>query len=174
MRRSRSVDGSHPRLLPDLGGVDRSVPAVAGKPVGLATRRIGSVKRSAEIAVIFDGVIDPIISGQAGGALSWNSTLCAFWLDNGGLGARTYLTDDYALSPVLNASQSISMAPNTPDPTFLTYNTDSNKNAGNIRFRHNKNNAANALMLDGHVQTFNYNVRNRQTDMTRRNIFVNR
>ena len=47
-------------------------------------------------------------------------------------------------------------------------NSDSAGNPGNIRFRHLNNTKANALMLDGHVQTFTYNKITKTSDLLRR------
>ena len=51
-------------------------------------------------------------------------------------------------------------------------------NASNVRFRHVNNTVCNALMVDGHVQSFTYNPRLKPTDpkvtsLLRRNINVN-
>ena len=58
-------------------------------------------------------------------------------------------------------------------------NTDSDinsgytTNSGNVRFRHMGNTQLNALMVDGHVQVFNYNSRTKATDLLRGNININ-
>jgi prepilin-type N-terminal cleavage/methylation domain-containing protein/prepilin-type processing-associated H-X9-DG protein len=161
----RTHYSAHPRLFPNLAGGD----LFAGAGKKLQTRRISSVKRSAEIAIIFDGVIDPLISGAG----SWNATVCAFALDEQGLTSKTFMTDQYQLAAGYNASQSVGMTPYVASTPPLPYNTDSSANAGTIRFRHSKNSSANCLMLDGHVQAFAWNPVKRQTELRRRNINVN-
>ncbi len=59
----------------------------------------------------------------------------------------------------------------TSNPAY--FNTDQTPNLGTIRFRHNRNTVANALMVDGHVENYNYNPKNQTTDLLRKNINVN-
>ena len=47
-------------------------------------------------------------------------------------------------------------------------------NACNIRFRHDGNTTANALMVDGHVQSFVFNPHYNTSSLLCKNLFVNR
>jgi prepilin-type processing-associated H-X9-DG protein len=42
-----------------------------------------------------------------------------------------------------------------------------------MRFRHKNDTQANALMLDGHVESFKFNKSTKKTDMLMKNISVN-
>lgn len=156
---------AHPRLLPDLGTEDRYKMLQGSPSVGLKPYKIAKVKRSSDIAVLFDGTVN-----NAG----YGAWACAYALDKLRLGKRPYLTDDYALVAGLDGGQPVDMA---ADPgsggAAVDINTDSLKNPGNIRFRHSSETKANALMMDGHVQAFTFNKSSKTTDLLRRNIFVN-
>jgi len=177
---------SNPRLMPDLRMQDYYATSQEpgygskfGSPVTLLLRppKLAHIKRSTEIAVIFDA---SVIS--RGGL--WNASADADGLDNGGLGNRTYMTDQYSLptnkNPVENAGLPISTYSGNGNSPFTPaaqppqdYNSDNYDNWATIRFRHASNTQANALMLDGHVQSFNYNAHNQSTDMLESNINVN-
>lgn len=105
--------------------------------------------------------------------------------------ATTYMTDNYGLASN-NSTGGGPLTPTTPinmvpcgnggapgpiltaaDMSECNQDTASTDNWGNIRFRHMQNTAANALMLDGHVQTFHYNVATQSTDLLELNINVN-
>jgi prepilin-type N-terminal cleavage/methylation domain-containing protein/prepilin-type processing-associated H-X9-DG protein len=180
---------SHPRLMPDLGSPDGYTTAaqVASKFTKHVLYehpyKLAQVKRSTDIAVIFDGSV------QSRNGV-WNTSADAYALDYGGIyqiGSypTTWMTDSYGISTntgmfVKNPGLPISTCPgyesdgydstNTP---LTVYNSDTPQNWGNIRFRHAGNTQANALMMDGHVQAFNYNPHNQQTDMLESNINVN-
>ena len=47
-------------------------------------------------------------------------------------------------------------------------------NARNIRFRHLANTTANALMVDGHCETYTFNPKSNTSSLLCKNIFVNR
>jgi len=178
---------SHPRLIPDLGTADQFaknqiiasgnkftfVPALC-----LVPYKIAHVKHSQDIAAIFDASV------QSRGGL-WNTSADAYALDNGDVlyNPKTYLTDQYNqatnnAAPIINQGTPVNLNcgnVNTNSAQMLTqyYNTDTPQNWGQIRFRHSSNNQANALMLDGHVQSFNYNAKNLSTDMLDSNVHVN-
>ncbi|MGA2440915.1 MAG: type II secretion system protein [Tepidisphaeraceae bacterium] len=178
---------SHPRLIPDLRTTDNYAsyqqPGYPrfGTALNLRPPKLAHIKRSTEIAVIFDASV----AGTGSRANLWNASADADGLDNGGLTARTYMTDQYSLSsnknPVEDASLPISTysgngnshyyPPSTQPPQV--YNSDQIDNWATIRFRHASNTQANALMLDGHVQSFNYNAVHQTTDMLESNINVN-
>jgi prepilin-type processing-associated H-X9-DG protein len=151
----------HPRIMPDLGQFDYYKGSGGLKPYKMA-----HIQHSAEKAVIFDAsVSNPSTAGQ------WIAFAVAFALDNDRREKKPYLTDAYSMDPTINGGQSVDMTPWGPDKT--AYNLDSNNNSGNIRFRHNNNKQSNVLMLDGHVQVFNYNKNSKTTDLLRSNIYVN-
>jgi prepilin-type N-terminal cleavage/methylation domain-containing protein/prepilin-type processing-associated H-X9-DG protein len=171
----------HPRLIPNLAEVDLLAKSqqVAGGKFGpqpptpyLNPYKLAHIKRATEIAMIFDGSV----TANNG---TWLASVDAYGLDNNGIETRTYMTDNYGLSsntaPVENQGLPISIigGNETPPATTQDYNADTPGNWGNIRFRHGRNNQANALMVDGHVQTFNYNPNNQTTDMLESNINVN-
>jgi prepilin-type processing-associated H-X9-DG protein len=156
----------HPRLMPDLGQYEAYHPTSPLK--GLKPYKLAHVKRPIEIAILFDATLyDPSEAGQ------WIATACAFGLDNGRLKKpKTALTDDYSLDPTMNAGQPIELTPyNGTGNQYI--NTDGNNNKANVRFRHAHDTQANALMVDGHVETFNYKKSTQTTDMLRKNINVN-
>ena len=157
---------AHPRLMPNLHGQDTAYPT-APRP-GLTPYRIGKIKRPAEIAVIFDASLDPNLKHIA--------TACAQGLDGGAITKKPGLTDNYAAgAPPVDPAQPVSMAPfigGKNAPAHL-WNSDYHENFGNIRFRHMKDTAANALMVDGHVETFKYNNQSKVTNLMRHNIYVN-
>jgi prepilin-type N-terminal cleavage/methylation domain-containing protein/prepilin-type processing-associated H-X9-DG protein len=155
---------AHPRLMPDLQTPDKYNPGF-----GLQSYKLGKVKRSTEIAIIFDASLY-----EAGGAGTWIATACAFKLDNGAITKpKPQMTDDYehAFTP-MSPGDPVDMTPFSFQPGDT--NKDGTNNAGNIRFRHTGDTQANALMMDGHTATFNYNKNTRKTDLLRGNIYVNR
>jgi prepilin-type processing-associated H-X9-DG protein/prepilin-type N-terminal cleavage/methylation domain-containing protein len=176
---------THPRLLPDLGSADTlavlQAQASGGKHasvLGLCLKpyKIAHIKRPTEIAMIFDSSV------YFGGGV-WTTSADADGLDNGYLyGSKgTCLTDTYQQggsfdTDNINSGQSISMISGnginpTGNPAY--FNTDTGNNWATIRFRHNRNTQANALMVDGHVESFNYNNKTQASDMLRKNINVN-
>jgi len=177
----------HPRLLPDLGTTDglaiTEFMASGGRhatppAVCLIPYKLAHVKHSQDIAAIFDASV------QSRGGL-WNTSADAYALDNGDVdynSPKTYLTDQYSLSsntaPVINQGTPVNLNcgnlnTNGAQMPVADYNTDTPQNWGQIRFRHSSNNQANALMLDGHVQSFNYNPKSQSTDMLDSNVHVN-
>jgi len=152
----------HPRLMPDLGSTDW----YKGSPLtGLKPYRIAKVKRSTEIAVIFDGTVNNSNYG------AW---AVAYAIDKLRKDKKPYLTDAYSQVAGLDGGQPVDLAADpTVGGTAADINTDSAKNPGNFRFRHSNETKANALMMDGHVQSFTYNKQTKTSDLLRRNIFVN-
>jgi len=159
--------GCHPRLMPNLGDHDA---LAAGFPY-LRPYTLSHIKRSAEIALIWDASID-----NRGG--DWDASADTFALDNGRYYQPPYLTDNYALNagyPAFNGSNPVDMTPGDGGNlahTVTDFNADTPSNWGNIRFRHIGNTSANVLMVDGHVNGFPYNPKTMQTSMQRLNIYV--
>jgi prepilin-type processing-associated H-X9-DG protein len=148
----------------------------AGFPY-LVPYKLAHILRSTEIALIFDTALAP--------SLGYTSYACAYALDNGVINKNTPIatdmTDQYGDADN-QGGRKIDQA--TPVSLTLTvnsglgwtaqhYNDDSAGNIGSIRFRHIGNTQANALMVDGHVQSFDFNPLNDTTDMVEKNICVN-
>jgi prepilin-type processing-associated H-X9-DG protein len=168
---------TNPRLMPDLAGTDWWTTLQTGKTTPLKGYRISHVKRAAEIVIVFDGTLT-----SRGG--NWTTSADAYALDNDKVQffftqPTTFLTDDYAnkknTGGALTAASSVDMTPRglvNPPGVDSDFNADNDKNWGNIRFRHIGDTVANALMLDGHVQSFHYNKLQHTTDLLRSNINV--
>jgi prepilin-type processing-associated H-X9-DG protein len=174
----------HPRLMPVLGLTDMAS-SIFPKPF-LIPYKVANIKRSSEIAYIFDGTLVQLPSGAwrvagipVGTGLSEGNI---YWTGNFGS-----LTDNYSAISSQSASQP-APSPTTPvnmisdwDQSNANHviNHDDTNNAAplnpfNIRFRHMGNTAANALMIDGHVESFTFNPRNNTTSLLDKNIFVNK
>jgi len=189
----------HPRLMPWM----QSWTEVAGSarnpvPADPITNRfdlpytLAHIKRSSEICLIFDAAL---YWQPTGGGFNVPYTVpVAFRIDGGRFAndsnsnphGTTFLTDDYGFSGnpggAINAGQPVDILPSDGSGNAAYANTDTQQfciaigapaGDGNIRFRHMGNTQLNALMVDGHVQSFTYNPRSRQTDMLRSNINVN-
>jgi prepilin-type N-terminal cleavage/methylation domain-containing protein/prepilin-type processing-associated H-X9-DG protein len=169
----------HPRLMPVLGTRDWLSPAFA--QYGLNIYKISEIKRSSEVAYIMDGSLQELTSG------SWRvygipvgNGLCEgriYW--SSGYGA---LSDNYpSMSPPQSPSDPVVMISNWDQGnTHNVINTDDAtdplaaiNNQQNIRFRHMGNTVANALMLDGHVESFSFNPKTNVTSLLKKNIYVN-
>jgi prepilin-type processing-associated H-X9-DG protein/prepilin-type N-terminal cleavage/methylation domain-containing protein len=175
----------HPRLMPDLRNFDYyaqtqqpGFPRFSGPAPYLRPYKLARVQHSANIAVIFDASLDTETgvwnASSIGFALNQNEILAA--LSPGTANKYTDLTTAYSLC----SSNPNGPNPGTPlnmvslkDTTASYINTDTVDNWGQIRFRHNGNTQANALMLDGHVQTFTYKPSTKTTDLLMGNIDVN-
>jgi prepilin-type N-terminal cleavage/methylation domain-containing protein/prepilin-type processing-associated H-X9-DG protein len=171
----------HPRLMPVLDGwlsKDSANPNAFIQPY-----KIGRIRRSAEIGLIFDGSLINIGTDTWGPYATYS---VAVYLDRNRWGPAgsptptTYLTDNYSLGPTLLPDTSVDMRSTSNFGTGQ--NQDVSGNANNIRFRHMKDTTCNALMVDGHVQSFHLNIKylktfvqsdvDRATDLLRRNINV--
>ena len=158
---------SHPRAMPDMTVSD---PLKAAPPTRrLTPYKLAKIKRSAEIAAIFEGVVAQ--TGVSGGYMAQST--CNL-LNRSGRDRRPFLTDNYANSAT-------PIEPNTP--VDLSWNGDGwtaakdlNKdtfpNRGNVRFRHKRDTQSNALMFDGHVEAFNFKTTTGKSDMLLKHIFV--
>ena len=101
----------------------------------------------------------------------------AGWIDNGGWWRPPYMFDIYTGTTV-KPTDSIDLTVLNFQPNQWV-NKDDFRNALNIRFRHMKDTMCNALMVDGHVETFTYNPRKNSNDKTvtnflKKNLYVNR
>jgi prepilin-type N-terminal cleavage/methylation domain-containing protein/prepilin-type processing-associated H-X9-DG protein len=165
---------SHPRLIPfynPSGGWPQDMATGASRP--FKPYKISKIRRSSEIAMIFDGSLqadsaNPEVwtpSNQVPVAVA----LDAYGVVNGPPNA-TYMTDGYpAGAPSWNSPNG---AVNFNAMGGGTLNTDGPGNPSQIRFRHMKNKIANALMVDGSVSTFQF-TNGTSNDFKRGNINVN-
>jgi prepilin-type processing-associated H-X9-DG protein len=160
---------AHPRILPDLGTIDWLSPPMTQSTI--TAYRLARIKRGAEMIAIFDATIN----NPSGGNGQYVAFADAFALNKKGVTSTPYLTDQYPAGKTpatpLDLTPFSTSGISTPVANYI--NTDSDKNLGNIRFRHNGNTQANCLMLDGHVQAFNYNKSTQTTDVVLNNVCVN-
>jgi prepilin-type processing-associated H-X9-DG protein/prepilin-type N-terminal cleavage/methylation domain-containing protein len=179
----------HPRLMPWMqlwteGSGDNPHHPIT--PYDTVTNQLdipykfAHIKRSSDICLVFDAAL---VNGSGGWNVP-NTVPVGLGLDaeriEGGPNPNTRLTDDYGYSGnsgagSINAGQPIDVQPGD-GPAYDPYaNTDTGANSsmGNIRFRHMGDTQCNVLMVDGHVQVFNYTARTKQTDLLRGNINVN-
>jgi prepilin-type N-terminal cleavage/methylation domain-containing protein len=158
----------HPRLMPAMGSQDKylELGVPAGVRVYLRPYRVSRIRRSSEIAMVFDASLAPLL----GGGWSVFSIPVGSNIDGGRLNADTYLTDQYnlAAAPGLSCDDPIDMTPQKPGPI----NQDVQSNSQNIRFRHLNNRICNVLMADMHVQSYSYSAAG-QTDFLRQYLYVN-
>lgn len=156
---------SHPRLIPQANITDN----YKGGGATLTPYKISKIKRSSEIAMIFDG---SLVETAAGVWRPSGSVPVANGMDS----ARIFwsgaaLTDDYSKEAGRNAGESIDMSPQWGNDMNF-FNTDSSNNVLNFRFRHRKNNGCNILFVDGHVTEYLLKGRY-QNELKRSNIWVN-
>jgi prepilin-type N-terminal cleavage/methylation domain-containing protein/prepilin-type processing-associated H-X9-DG protein len=161
----------HPRIMPQLGFAD-TLAIAEGAPAGttLQPYKISRIKRSSEIAIIFDASLEPKANGGFGPRFS---VPVANALDAWRMYYDSYISNrQWAGMPGhMSPSNSIDVSASNGDPTFV--NTDRAGNDNNVRFRHQSNKVMNALMVDGHVQSFEMKTRF-ATTLLRGNINVNR
>ena len=174
----------HPRLMPNLATYDYySETQAAGFPRSSATLflrpyRLSHVQHAVNIAVVFDASMDTQLGywGCSSVAFNLNKEEINTSLSPGTSNKFTDMTNAYSLcstaSPAVNQAVPVNLNSGIGGATAADINQDDANNWGNIRFRHISNNQANALMLDGHVQTFNYKASNQTTDMTLQNVYV--
>jgi prepilin-type N-terminal cleavage/methylation domain-containing protein/prepilin-type processing-associated H-X9-DG protein len=205
---------SHPRLMPQLGHYDTYYdPQGLGPPFPcFHSYSLAHIKRSSEIALIFDVSLvlangewtpnDATVSSPGPG--SGGQLPVCFNMDYGALGAYgqgydPLMTDQYGSLTGARTGPPAGWIPGPNDPVdmmpfasgsallgpYTDANTDTPDNQLNVRFRHLGNTTANALMVDGHVQSFTFDVRvfnawaanqsgpPQGTNLLRRNIYVN-
>jgi prepilin-type processing-associated H-X9-DG protein len=167
---------AHPRIMPVWDTT------TLANGVFLTPYPLSRIKRASEIAIVFDASLT-----RANGIwrVAWDIPV-ARGMDSarvyGWTQPTTFMTDTYTGS-TLDPSSSIDLrswwgpgAINQDDGR--TDATQNPLNGSNVRFRHVNNTVCNALMADGHVETFTYNKRLKPTDakvtsLLRRNINVN-
>lgn len=140
---------SNPRAMPDIYNS-------AIKPNGkylTQPYRLSAIKNPSDVALLFDSSL-AIDTNSAGGTYTAggpNDDPVANQIDNGRINRDSCLLTGYPNTPDL--STSVDMTPDGGGPV----NADTQGNQQNIRFRHMNNTVANALMADGHVESFKYN-----------------
>jgi prepilin-type N-terminal cleavage/methylation domain-containing protein/prepilin-type processing-associated H-X9-DG protein len=160
---------SNPRLMPQLGQLDHYF-NVSGPGKCFHSYEIAHIQRSSEIALIFDGSLQPLTNGggwsvnsngdfPVGVNVDSNNATNAVGID--GNGFAPFLTDQYQMAGNLySPNDAVFMTPcNSGAPEAAPYpdlNLDTTPNQQNIRFRHLGNTTANALMVDGHVESFKF------------------
>ena len=140
----------------------QNVRFVDERPVTLEAFHCGHADSRNQIGIFSVGFLGPTPAWVAG------------QIDNWGMYGPAHLTDSYAGG--VKPNDSINMTPASGNPAET--NLDSIGNWQTIRFRHRNNTLANALMVDGHVESFTYDPKKRPNDplvttMTRKNIYVN-
>ena len=134
---------THPRIMPSSSDVDRSLPSMPKMRPGKAAR----VDRSSEVIVVFDG--SQIFSEPFG--FDGQTQNHGYAIDNFRFFHSTFLLFDKL--PADN-TKPIDRGPNRDVKSATPFTNQ--PATGNIRWRHRGNTAANVLMLDGHVESFDY------------------
>jgi prepilin-type N-terminal cleavage/methylation domain-containing protein/prepilin-type processing-associated H-X9-DG protein len=160
----------HPRLMPRLDDGDQ---ALASRPF-LTPYKIGSIRRSSEIILIFDAA--QVFKEEDGNCLPVGNNI-----DQDGLytnmngqtvNGRQW---NYLLStpvPPL-ASVSLNATINTPNQDFQSLGgPPPNLGRGQMRWRHGRNDTCNFLFADGHADNLRLK-KNVNTDVRVRNLYVN-
>jgi prepilin-type processing-associated H-X9-DG protein len=164
---------SHPRIIPDLNQKDQLQALLhPGPDAGtkyLVPYKVARIKRAAEIVAVFEGSVAPL--GQNGGYLA-HSTCNG--IDKQRIVTKPYLTDLYELSASpIDANTPINMHSGKFGwNEAVDLNKDTDNNEGNVRFRHKGDTQTNALMVDGHVQTFTLSKTTKKPDLLMGNICV--
>jgi prepilin-type N-terminal cleavage/methylation domain-containing protein/prepilin-type processing-associated H-X9-DG protein len=170
----------HPLLMPEMDEFWESESFNLAAPghfgYFILPYRFTHIAHSADIAVIFESSLVPVL----GGGYAPLDTPVEDEMDSYGVTYGTLMTDNYALGTTNGVTV------NGNDPINLNaqggssyINTDTQQNQQNIRFIHMNNTKTNALMVDGHVQTFTYNPQRAVesggtncTDFLKKNIYV--
>jgi prepilin-type processing-associated H-X9-DG protein/prepilin-type N-terminal cleavage/methylation domain-containing protein len=143
---------SHPRIIPNLEDMDSSLsPARRMRPY-----KIAHILRSSEVVILMDGV-------QIGTNDNRAAATC-FALDDLRAYSQNFLLYDH---PQAQNDQPINPGLNVDVPDWVG-------TAGNIRWRHLNNTAANFLFADGHVEPRRFVKQPLRCDLMRANVNVNR
>jgi prepilin-type N-terminal cleavage/methylation domain-containing protein/prepilin-type processing-associated H-X9-DG protein len=146
-----------------MGNVEQwNGPALPGKPAKnhMPPYKKTQLRKSSQTVIVFDGVQIASIGG--------NVSVEAYDLDNGGLFSGAFLRSDLAERQGVNLSAPIDGGSNKDEAVFTTV---AGGNAGNIRWRHLRNTAANCLYADGHVETKRYKSA-ANNELTKRELYV--
>lgn len=189
----------HPRLMPEWSNYN----ATSGAPQIQDLKGVGDgrawhepykvtqVPHSANVAVVYDASLVQYGANVGGSNGPWSVAYCpvASAIDDYGLTYGDYLmrlannpvtpSDDWdTTGSVFYENAQMNWTPGSGDQTGAFFNTDTIQNQQNIRFRHMNNTETNALMLDGHVETYTLKKGNPQypqsvtTTLLRGNIYV--
>lgn len=148
---------SHPRLMPRLDDKDLSK---ASQPL-MKPYKLGSIKRSSEITLIFD-------AAQITQQLDGNCFAVATNLDQDGL----YYAQDSGPKQwnylLVKDGLKLDVAVYTPNQDWPSGAAGS----ANLRWRHGRNDSANFLYADGHADSLKLK-KNVNADLKMRNVYVN-
>jgi prepilin-type processing-associated H-X9-DG protein len=154
---------AHPLAIPDW-----SLNYPPGNPAGLTGKRkpykLTKIRPSTEKILIFDGtqaVVNPTGNEGAAEVVGKN-------IDGNRVSANATAPKTFLLTPNGFSDGEVIDAGINQDAKNST-GADPDNTIGNFRFRHIKNTTLNALMADGHVQSFRYKSRF-QSDIYRRNV----
>jgi prepilin-type N-terminal cleavage/methylation domain-containing protein/prepilin-type processing-associated H-X9-DG protein len=153
----------HPRLMPPVGYAPHTGsgpwpasydPSSAPNYQDFPCRKLGQIRRAAEIVLIMDGT-----------QIGTNASPNAKNLDSAAINASTsFLLLD---TSAWNNAQPVDGGTNMDDPGNFSGNW------GNIRWRHMNNKVANFLFVDGHAESRHYKSE-KKVELTKYNINVNR
>jgi prepilin-type N-terminal cleavage/methylation domain-containing protein/prepilin-type processing-associated H-X9-DG protein len=154
----------HPRLMPS----NQQIASIAGL-ANVTPMRVERVKRQSEAAMIFDA---PLVQDTATGL--WKvkfDVAVAGLLGNGCMYRGTGMLEDWSATSD-KPDSSLIMTPN-PGGATSPSNSDTVGNTQTIRFRHISDTRAAVLMVDGHVEDFQFNKAPADND-PRKTTFLNR
>jgi prepilin-type N-terminal cleavage/methylation domain-containing protein/prepilin-type processing-associated H-X9-DG protein len=156
----------HPRLMPVVGPNNGFDPMPPFLTIRSRCYKFGGIKRPSEVALMFDGSVG-FNKDTNRHVLIYDMPIAAN-IGNGAYKARTFLLDTFynRPSPPLNPHDSVDMSPGNSRMDYILSGTTTSvytilaaaPNATqNIKFRHMNKTVLNALMVDGHVESFTYN-----------------
>ncbi|QDU72037.1 type II secretion system protein [Mucisphaera calidilacus] len=135
---------THPRVMPDSGTVDFYRFYTTSEQQGLYNSKLDAIKNHSSILALTDT--------SQNEDDEWNGSSTLFNLNDSGI-----LKAPFWVAGLENSSISGLQFDQYDQPIDVGNNVDAGySDWGQIRFRHGGNNTANALMLDGHVENFNY------------------
>jgi hypothetical protein len=147
---------AHPRLMPNIADNDPFHPGKKLQPY-----KIGVIRRSAEVVLIFDGV--QVIPNQ------YRALSVAYRIDND----FDYAPQSrYQIAPYLNFEDPKSDNGGSVKGQLNFEANDYNSSDAQIRWRHLRNKVANFLCVDGHCESHTLKDHG-QADLSRRSVNVN-
>jgi len=157
----------HPQLMPDtnIWWNLMSPPVKTARPY-----KLGQVKNASGIALLMDGALIPATSGE-GFRMQYDNAV-ATAVDKMSIWGPTHLNAPY-WKPM---TDSVDMTPNGGNAADC--NKDTPGNIQNIRFRHMNDIGMNAVMVDGHAESFTLDPKKapndpQKTTFTRQSLYVN-
>jgi prepilin-type N-terminal cleavage/methylation domain-containing protein/prepilin-type processing-associated H-X9-DG protein len=157
---------AHPRLIPMRGAAGNSTDQATVSGFGgwkePPLYKVNKIKRASEIAILFEGALQ--FNTSTGEYVVAYDDPTAGQMDNfayAGSGTKTRMVEANIALANRQHDDSVDMTsatiPNRDGVTNDGGDTSGYRNTYNIRFRHMKDTAMNALMVDGHVELFKYN-----------------